>query len=82
MYVYLDCYLYTIDDMEYEKDFHNYYNVFEINHDFFEIFHEKWPCNIGIRSFYMRKITINFYCFELIISQFKKSLPYSTSPSS
>ena len=38
MYVYLfknvDCYMNTIDDMQNEMDFYDYYNEIENNHDF------------------------------------------------
>ena len=31
MYVYLDCYVYTIDDMQNEMNYLNHYNEFEYN---------------------------------------------------
>ena len=37
MYVYLDCYIYTIDNMQMKKDYADHYNEFEYNQDF-EIF--------------------------------------------
>ena len=37
MYVYLDCYVYTIDDMQNETDYLSHYNEFEYNHDFLKI---------------------------------------------
>ena len=38
MYVHLDCYKKTIDDMQIEKYFFGHYNEFEYNHDFLKIF--------------------------------------------
>ena len=37
MYVYLDCYIYTIGDMQNEKDYLNHCNDFEYNHDFLKV---------------------------------------------
>ena len=34
MYVYLDCYMNNIGDMQNEKYFYDHYNEFEYNHDF------------------------------------------------
>ena len=34
MYVYLDYYMDTIDDMQNEKSFYSHYNVFEYIHDY------------------------------------------------
>ena len=37
MYVYLDCYIYTIDDIRNGMNYANHYNVFEYNYDFLKV---------------------------------------------
>ena len=38
IYVYLDYYIYTINDMKNEMDYLNHYNVSVYNHDFEQVF--------------------------------------------
>ena len=54
MYVYEDCYMNTIDDMQNGKDFYDHYSEFEYNHVFL------WKIWIKV-MFYKQHILIYLY---------------------
>ena len=68
----MDYYKNTIDDMQNEKDFLNYYNVFEYFHDFEKVFlkivdallvYEVWDNNVCLYE-------IDYYKFLLSVCLF------------